>query len=171
MNQERDLIISTINKTITEVKEIMDGMKENKIQVDEIKALRTKLFELEKSLGPKRDWYNEELNRLDTLLNELLEVKMKINLGSIGDMFISIGQNLIDEMKLEEVEKGKGDLLVGDKKVGSIEIKKDSNKDLIIKAEILGITDDFKVDDPVKMYSVISFINTKYNYYSTTNKK
>jgi predicted RNA-binding protein with EMAP domain len=171
MNQERDLIISTINKTITEVKEIMDGMKENKIQVDEIKALRTKLFELEKSLGPKRDWYNEKLNRLDTLLNELLEVKMKINLGSIGDMFISIGQNLIDEMKLEEVEKGKGDLLVGDKKVGSIEIKKDSNKDLIIKAEILGITDDFKVDDPVKMYSVISFINTKYNYYSTTNKK
>jgi len=171
MNEERDHIISTINKTITEVKEIMDGMKENKTRIDEIKTLRTRLYELEKSLGPKRDWYNEKLNELDTLLNELLEVKLKINLGSIGDMFKSIGKNLIDEMKLEEVEEGKGTLLVGGKKVGSIEVKEDSHKDLIIKAEILGITDDFKVDDPIKMYSVISFINTKYNYYSTTNKK
>lgn len=149
----------------------MDGMKENKEQIDEIKALRTRLYELEKSLGPKRDQYNEKLKRLDTLLNELLEVKLKINLGSIGDMFKSIGQNLIDEMKLEEVEKGKGVLKVSGKKVGSIEVKETNNKDLIIKAEILGITDNFKVDDPIKMYSVISFINTKYNYYSTTNNK
>jgi hypothetical protein len=42
--------------------------------------------------------------------------------------------------------------------------------ELRIKAEVLGISDEFQVDDPNRMFSIISFINTKYNYYSTTEK-
>lgn len=170
MNQDRDLLISTINKTILEIKKVRDELKENKTQIDEIKALRARLFELEKALGPRRDWFAEKLSSLDVLMNELLVFKFKIISGSVDEMFNSIEKNLIDGMSFKRISKEKGDLYIDSQKVGSVEVIKESEYILKIKAEVLGSSDDFQVDDPNKMFSIISFINTKYNYYSTTNQ-
>lgn len=178
LEQKRDLLISTINKTITEVKVIRDEMKKNKMYIDEIQDIKQRLSNLQSSLGPKRDWFSEKSNSLDTVLNELLELKLEINVDSVDDMFKCIRQNLIDDMNLENVSKekgdlivGKGDLTVGDENVGSIEVKKDrDNNELKIIAEVLGIKEDFQVDNPYRMFSIITFINTKYNYYSTINQ-
>lgn len=170
MDQDRDLLISTINKTITQVKNIKEEMKKNKVHLDEIQDLRNKLNALEIALSPRKSWFSEKIKLLDTLLKELLVIRFKIISGSVDEMFNSIDKNLIDGMKLNRINNEHGELILKDEKIGSIEVKGDSDHELRIKAEVLGISDEFKVDDPNRMFSVISFINTKYNYYSTTEK-
>ncbi len=171
MNQDRDLLISTINKTIIEIKKVKDELKENKTQIDGIKALRARLYELERALGPRRDWFAEKLCSLDVLMNELLVFKFKIISNSVDEMFNIIEKNLIDGMSLSMISKEKGELYIDNQKIGSVEVKNEAEHILKIKAEILGICDEFQVHDPNRMFSIISFINTKYNYYSTTEKK
>lgn len=170
MNQDRDLLISAINKTIIEIKKVKDELKENKTQIDEIKALRARLYELERALGPRRDWFAEKLSSLEVLMNELLAFKFKIISNSVDEMFNIIEKNLIDGMSLSMISKEKGELYIDNQKVGCVEVKKEAEHILKITAEVLGINDEFQVDDPNRMYSIISFINTKYNYYSTTRQ-
>ena len=90
MNQERDQLISTINKTITEIKEIRDKLKTSKTQIDEIKVIRSKLYELEKALGPKKNWFAEKISSLNILLNELLVFKFKIISGSVDETYVGV---------------------------------------------------------------------------------
>lgn len=169
MGYDRDILISTINKTIIEIKKVRDELKDSKAQIDEIKGLRARLFELERALGPRRDWFVEKLSSLDELINELSVFKFKVISSSVDEMFNSIEKNLIDGMSFSRISNEKGDLCIGNNKVGSVEIIKEAEHVLKIKAEVLGSSDDFQVDDPNKMYSIISFINTKYNYYSTAD--
>lgn len=170
MDFERDILISTINKTITEIKKVRDELKENKAQIDKVKGLRARLFELERALGPRRDWYAEKLSSLDELMSELSVFKFKVISSSVDEMFNSIEKNLIDGMSFSRVSNEKGDLYADNKKVGSVEVIREPEHVLKIKVEVLGSSDDFQVDDPNKMYSIISFINTKYNYYSTADQ-
>lgn len=170
MDQDRDLLISTINETITEVKKIKEEMKKNKMHIDEIQDLRSRLNALEIALSPRKNWFSEKINLLDTLLKELLVIKFKIISSSVDEMFNSIDKNLIDGMKLNRINNDHGELILKDEKIGSIEVKEDSDNELRIKAEVLGISDEFQVDNPSRMFSIISFINTKYNYYSTSER-
>ncbi|GEM_PF-1879267 len=170
MDQDRDLLISTINETIAEVKNIKEEMKKNKMHIDEIQDLRSRLYALEIALSPKRNLFSEKINLLDALLKELLVIKFKIISGSVDEMFNSIDKNLIDGMKLNRINDEQGELILKDEKIGSIEVRENSDNELRIKTEVLGISDEFQVDDPNRMFSIISFINTKYNYYSTTEK-
>ncbi|MEG0181151.1 MAG: hypothetical protein RR657_04615 [Peptostreptococcaceae bacterium] len=48
--------------------------------------------------------------------------------------------------------------------VGSIEIIDKINSDIKIKVVVYNNSDIFTIQDPLKMYSIISFINTKFNY-------
>lgn len=55
-------------------------------------------------------------------------------------------------------------IIFKDEEVGNIEILEDCRPDIKIRVKVYNNVDEFTVQDPFKMYSIISFINTKFNY-------
>lgn len=82
------------------------------------------------------------------------------------EMFNVIGKNLLDGMILKnvvDVENIKSIFFKGEE-VGNIEVLEDCRPDIKIRVRVYNNIDEFTVQDPFKMYSIISFINTKFNY-------
>jgi sugar-specific transcriptional regulator TrmB len=164
MQEIRDNIISTINKARDEIISIKSDIDSNKQVVEEIKDLIARLKQIEVALKPRQRWFKEKIDSLDLILKELLEMRFNIMLDTTHKMFEIIGKNLIDGMYLEEKEENLMDLMFNQERIGSIEVIEDYKPDIKIRVTVFENFDDFDVNEPCRMYSIISFINTKFNY-------
>ena len=86
-------------------------------------------------------------------------------------MFDVINANLLNGMKLED----DGDLTEEDLQkskiikynnntIGKVNILDENGSRLYIQVKVYNFIDKFEVDNPYRMYHIISFINTKFNY-------
>lgn len=166
MEFRKQNIVDLINKAKEEIEIIKKSSMENKETIEEINSLKVKLKEIEIALKPTQKDINRRITSLDSILGELSDIKSDIVLSMEEKMFSVIEKNLLDGMKLEIVEGNRDIKLItfDGEKVGHIEVLENCKPDIKIKVRIYSNSDEFIVQDPFRMYSIISFINTKFNY-------
>ena len=155
-----------INNAKNEVESITKESLDNKKTIDEITDVIRKLNDIKNVLEPKKKALNHKISKFNTILKSIENLKSEEILNDKDKMFIVIDKNLLDEMYLENVESNDGLKYISynKKRVGSIEVLGDCGTDIKIRVKVYGNNDEFIVQDPYKMYSIISFINTKFNY-------
>lgn len=94
----------------------------------------------------------------------LLELRYDITLENTDKMFDIINKNLLDGMCLENGNDNARDIIFEEEKVGIIEILEQYKPETRIRVTVYENSDEFDVQEPSRMYSIISFINTKFNY-------
>ncbi|CAK7037239.1 hypothetical protein [Tissierella sp.] len=164
MEEFRDNIITTINKARDEIISLKNDIDSNKRTIEEIREIIDKLKEIEVALKPKQKWFKEKVNSLDLILKELLEMRYDIMSDATDKMFEIIEKNLIDGMYLQIESENVRDIIFGGEKVGSIEVLEERKPEIRIRVTVYENSDEFDVQEPSRMYSIISFINTKFNY-------
>lgn len=166
MEGYRDNVITTINKAREEIINFREDLDTNRKTVEEIKDIIKRLKEIEQALKPPQKWFKDKVKSLDLILKELLEIRYDITLGNTGKMFEIVDINLLDGMYLENGNGNNNarDIVFEEEKVGSIEVLEQYKPELRIRVTVYENSDEFDVQDPSRMYSIISFINTKFNY-------
>lgn len=166
MEFRKQNIMYLINMTKKEIEIIKKSSIENKKTIEEINSLKGKLKEIEDALKPKQQDIKYRITSLDLILKQLSDIKLDIELSMEENMFNVIEKNLLDGMKFEIVEGNKGIKLITfeGEKVGDIEVLENCELGIKIKVRIYDSSNEFIVQDPFRMYSIISFINTKFNY-------
>lgn len=166
MDVRKKDIIELVNKAKDVIERIKKSSVEDKKTMDEINMLMTKLKDIKTVLEPKQKTLKERIANLNSILEELSDIKSDIILSKQDDMFKVIEKNLLDGMALKNVEETENIKLIifESKEVGSIEVLEESRPDIHIRVTVYNNSDEFTVQDPYKMYSIISFINTKFNY-------
>lgn len=164
-SRKRD-IIELVNRAKEEIEKIKKSSIENKETIDEINSLKVKLKEIEDALKPNQQNIKRRIASLNSILEELSDIKSDIVLSMEEEMFNVIGKNLLDGMVLEKVVNTENlkSIIFKDEEVGNIEILEDCRPDIKIRVKVYNNVDEFTVQDTFKMYSIISFINTKFNY-------
>lgn len=161
-------LVTTINKARDEIFNLRNDMEANKDTVQEIKDIINTLREIESALKPTQKWFKEKINSLDLILEELSQIRYDITLENTDKMFNIIDKNLLDGMKLGPTEDEYiKEILFNNEKVGSIEVLEENKPEIIIRVTVYENSDRFDVIEPNRMYSIISFINTKFNYKET----
>jgi len=162
----RQDIIEIVNKAKDEIEKIRKSSIEDKKTMDEISLLIAKLKDIKTALEPKQKTLKERIANLNSILEELSDIKFDIILNDSDNIFNAIEHNLLDGMSLRSVEDTKNIKLIifEGEEVGSIEVLEENKPDIKIRVMIYNNTDEFPIYDPLKMYSIISFINTKFNY-------
>lgn len=164
MEEFRDNIITAINKVKNEIVSLKNDLESNKRTMGEIKEIIDKLKELEVSLKPKQRWFKQKINSMDLILEELLEVRYNIMLDASGRMFGIVEKNLIDGMYLQGKNDNVKDIIFEGGNIGSIEVLEEYKPEIKIRVTVYENYDEFDVQEPSRMYSIISFINNKFNY-------
>ncbi|EPR08119.1 hypothetical protein [Ruminiclostridium papyrosolvens] len=166
MEDKRDMLIDLVKKIKDEISKIKDELVKNKKEVTEVKEIINNLKTLEKSLNPKQKWYKEKIESLDIILNQLQEIRFDIFLETVDDMFKVIGSNLMYGMKLKEKDGNKDIMLIEfeENNVGSIEILEEHKPDIKIGVTVYNNYEEFEIHEMLRIYSIISYINTKFNY-------
>lgn len=157
-------IIGLINKAKIEIEEVKKGRTENKETIDEISSLKGKLQDIEKALRPVKMEMEDRIKNLNLILNELSKIKSDIILSKKEQMLNVIEKNLLDGIVLES-EEGNKKLIRFDKTpIGFIEVLEEDIPDIKIRVTVYNNNDEYIIEDPLKIYNIISFINTKFNY-------
>lgn len=159
-------IIELVNKAKEEIENTKKISIENKETIDEINSLKERLKEIEDAIKPNQQNIKRRIANLNSILEELSDIKSDMVLSMEEEMFNVIGKNLLDGMILKsvvDIENIKSIIFKGEE-VGNIEILEDCRPDIKIRVKVYNNIDEFIVHDPFKMYSIISFINTKFNY-------
>lgn len=166
METRKQDIIDLLNKAKDEIERINKSSIEDKRTMDEINSLIAKLKDIKTALEPKQKIIKERINNLSLILKELSDIKFDIILSRQSEMFNVIEKNLLDGMSLENVEEYENIKLIifEGEEVGSIEVLEESKPDIKIRVTVYNSTDEFTIQETLKMYSIISFINTKFNY-------
>lgn len=166
MEAKKKDLIELVNRAKEEIENIKKSSIQNKETIDEINSLKGKLKEIEDVLKPNQQTIKRRIDRLNTILEELSDIKFDIVLSMKEEMFNVIEKNLLDGMSLKSVEDTENIKLIifESEEVGSIEVLEESRPDIKISVKVYNNSDEFIVQDPFKMYSIISFINTKFNY-------
>lgn len=159
-------LMELVNRAKEEIEKVKKNSVENKKAVDEINNLIENLKEIKNALAPKQKYLKERIDSLNLILEEVSEIKSDIILSKEYEMFKVIDKNLLDGMSLDLVEdkENKKRIEYNGKDVGSIEILAECRPDIKIRVNVYNNSDEFIVSDPLKMYSIISFINTNFNY-------
>lgn len=159
-------IIELVNRAKEEIENIKKSSIENKETIDEINSLKRRLKVIEDALKPKQQNIKSRIARLNSILEELSDIKSDIVLSMEEEMFNVIEKNLLDGMILKRVVDMENIKLIifKDEDVGNIEVLEDCRPDIKIRVNVHNNVDEFTVQNPFKMYSIISFINTKFNY-------
>lgn len=165
----KDYIIDAINKSKDEVISIRNDIEYNKENIDEIKDIIERLKLIELSLKPKQKWFKEKINSLDAIYMELSETRYDIMFDKTDIMFEIIEKNLLDDMYLESVKNNSylRNIKFNGEKVGSIEVLEEYKPEIKIRVNVYENSHEFDIYEPYRMYSIISFINTKFNYKET----
>lgn len=164
-SSKRD-IIDLLNRAKEEIESIKKSTIQNKETIDEINSLKGKLKEIEEALKPSKQIIKRRLDSLNSILEELSDIKSDMVLSMEEEMFNVIEKNLLDGMVLEKVKDLKNIryIIFNDEEVGGIEVLENCRPDIKIRVKVYKNVDEFIIKDPFKMYSIISFINTKFNY-------
>ncbi|MBC2727115.1 hypothetical protein [Desulfosporosinus sp.] len=171
IEDDKDKIIATINRVIEEIEELKDDLSSKRKDTEEIKDISIRLKQIELALKPKQKWFKEKIDSLDDALKELTEIRFSIMSNMKGKMFEIIHKNLLDGMYLEGVSDNFKNIVFNNVEVGNIEVVEDNTLEIKIRVNVYENTDEFEVHDPCRMYSIISFINTKFNYKLTNTKE
>ena len=171
MIENKDIVLATINETKEEIDRFRIEIVAKGKQLPDIKAIAKSLTGIEKVIADIKKLCNDEMETLQRKFTNLTYIQMKELLNKTDTMFDVINDNLLNGMQLrtlvrEEnsiIEKEKG-IWFEDKKVGCIKILEGLEDGLWIEVLIINYKDKFDVTNPYKMYPVISFINTKFNY-------
>lgn len=164
----RGNIVDVINRAKDEIINLRNDIESNKDTVQEIKDIISRLRELETAIKPTQRWFKEKINSLDLVLEELSEIRYDITLENTNEMFETIDRNLLDGMKLEDTDNEYlKEILFNNEKVGSIEVIDENKPEVTIRVTVYENSDEFDIREPRRMYSIISFINTKFNYKET----
>lgn len=166
METRKQDIIELVNKAKKEIEEAKKSSVENKETMDEINSLKRKLKEIEDALKPNQQNVKRRIASLNSILEELSDIKSDIVLSMEEEMFYVIEKNLLDDMILKRVVDTENirTIIFKDEEVGDIEVLEDCRPNIKIRVKVYNNVDEFTVQDPFKMYSIISFINNKFNY-------
>lgn len=165
MEDYKNNIVDIINKAKEEIISLRDDLASNKEDVEEIRDIINRLKNIEAALVPKKKWFKQRIERLEDTLEELSNIRFDIMLNDTNKMFETIDNNLIDGMELEDVENNNllKNLVFNGVKVGSVEVLQDYKPEIRIKVTVYENWEEFDVHQTLRMYSIISFINTKFN--------
>lgn len=99
-------------------------------------------------------------------MEDIADIKSEIILEKRDDIFKVIGKNLLDGIVLENINGTENvkSILYDREQVGKVEVLEECKPDMRIRVEVYNNIDEFIIQDTLKMYSIISFINTKFNY-------
>ena len=171
MKENKDIVLATINETKEEIDRFKIELIAKGKQLPDIKAIAKSLTGIEKVILDIKKLCNDETETLQKKFVNLTYIQMKELLNKTDTMFDVIHDNLINGMKLKSLEREENSIIEKEKeiwfednKVGSIKILDEVEDGLWIEVLINNYKDKFDVNNPYKMYPVISFINTKFNY-------
>lgn len=166
MENKKDYLEKLINKTIKEIDTINKSNVDDKNTIEEISCLMAKLKDIKVALEPKQKTLNKRISNLNSILGELTNIKFDLMLSRQDEMFNVIERNLLDGMSLKSIDETINirSIMFEGVNVGSIEVLEESKPDIKIRVTVYNNTDEFNITDTLKMYSIISFINTKFNY-------
>lgn len=165
LENNRGSLIEIINQLKEEVECLKEGYLEDKGTLEKVNNLTTQLKEIEKVLKPKQKDIKEKIKKLDGILEELSEIKFDIILEQIDEIYRNIDKNLLDGMNLSKDQYNSGQIIVFEnEKVGKIELLEEYRPQIRILVTIYDKREEFEVNDPIRIYNIISFVNTNFNY-------
>lgn len=166
MNEIKKHLIDLINEAKEEIESEQKNVDRNKEIIDKIKKVKAELVEIEKALSIVKKDISNKSNILKDIVTEVSDIKSEVILNDQEKIFEVIKKNLPDDMSLKDDEDDELIKMIfsQNKRIGSIEIIKGYDCQIRIKAEVYNNTEDFIVQDPLKVYNIISFIITKFNY-------
>lgn len=165
MEKDNNKIISLINQLELETDIIINTLKKDKETLDKVKYLEAKLKEVEKILNPKVNTLKNELYNINKILNELKNMKGDLILDNIGKIYENIRQNLLDGMDLLKTENNNDRVIIFEnEKVGKMNVLENNEPNVIIGVQVYDKKEEFEINNPVRTYNIISFINTNFNY-------
>jgi seryl-tRNA synthetase len=159
-------ITELIDRAKEEVEKAKRSSIEHKKSIDEVNELIEKLEAIKTALAPKQKDLKDSINNLNLILEELSDIKSDIILSKEDEMFNVIDKNLLDGMSLNLSKENENEKIIKFKgeRVGSIEVLEECRPDIKIRVEVYDNIDEFPIGNTLKVYSIISFINTKFNY-------
>lgn len=166
-NPKQEVIINTIKETKDEIKSFKQKISDKGNELPEISSIAKSLKGIEKVITDIKKICINEGKTLQEILDELTQVQVEELLNRTELMFSVIGENLQKDMELTEFlpnNENKREISYQDEIIGELSIKEDEDGTLKIKVTINKHEDSFAVESPYKMYPIISFINTKFNY-------
>lgn len=170
MNNET-VVLKTINETKDKILSFRNELIYKGKQIPDMKSISRSLLGVEKTINDIKILCNDENKSLDCIVENLNYAQSKELLGMTVTMFDVINANLLNGMKLED----DGDLTEEDLQkskiikynnntIGKVNILDENGSRLYIQVKVYNFIDKFEVDNPYRMYHIISFINTKFNY-------
>lgn len=165
MEGNKENLIELINQIKEETDIIRKKCLEDQSILDKVKVLSTQLKEIENVLNPKKNKFKENINRLDEILFELSNIKFEKISEKIEEMFENIDKNLLDGMSLSNIEDTHDQLIIFEnREVGKIEVLDEYKPQVKIAVTIYDKSEEFEINDHIRIYNIISFINTNFNY-------
>ena len=171
MNDNKDIVLTTINDTKEEIKSFKRKLTDKGKQLPDVKSIANSLKDIDKVVNSIKKLCTDETKVLESLIENLSYAQIKELLNKTDIMFDVINDNLPNGMELRTVEKYDNDEFEKTKEiwfdgniVGRVQILDETKETLYIKVTINDCIDTFEVVMPNRMYHIISFINTKFNY-------
>lgn len=170
MKQNQDVVLSTINLAKEEIEDFKKSIIDKSKKLPNIKAIADDLKNIGIVVNAIKKLCDEEQIKMEKILSELTYVQIIELLDKTDVMFGVINDNLINGMNLKEVyiqeklDKRVREIWADNEKIGKIEVNDNEGEVLFIEVSINQYVDKFELIKPNKVYPVITFINTKYNY-------
>jgi hypothetical protein len=171
MSENRDIVLTTINETKEEIESFKKALIAKGKQLPDIKAIAKSLAGIEKVISDIKKLCNDETEILQKIFENLTYTQKKELLKKTDVMFDVISENLPYGMELKNTEnedykqsKNIRVIWFDDKKIGEIKILSEEEGALNIEVSVNENIDKFEVIKPNRMYHIVSFINTKFNY-------
>lgn len=165
MEMDNSIFIKLINDMEKEIKVLKEIYKSDKQYVDEIDDIILKLRNIQDAFRPKEKILKNKIKEIDRLLNEIENKRGDIILTEVDNIYENVRRNLLDGMSLQKLANNSARLIVFEnKEVGKIDILEKHKHNFVISVEIYDKKEEFEINDPIRTYNIISFINTNFNY-------
>lgn len=169
--ENKDVVLSTINETKGEISNFKQALEAKSKELPNIPQIKDQLTLIGKVVREIKTLCDNEGKNLQTIFENLTYTQIKELLDKTELMFDVISENLPNGMEVkkaysdaEEELDMKRDIYYENELVGEILICDDSDEKLKIKVQINKNEKDFEVEKPYRMYHIISYINTTFNY-------
>lgn len=165
MERENSIFIKLINDMEREIKNLKGIYESDKQYVDEIDVIISKLKNIQSAFKPKEKILKERIRGINKILTDIEDIRSNKILKGIGEIYINIENNLLDGMEFRETENNNERLIVFENnEVGRINVLKNEEQNIIMGVNIYDKKEEFEINNPVRTYNIISFINTNFNY-------
>lgn len=162
----KEKIAFEINAILIEIQSLRKDLESSKSNLNELKSISKRITDIQKELNPNKNYYDDRIKNLNTNLKQLKNIEDSLCLDNFDQMFIAINNNLIDGMHIKENKDNPRfrKIVYEDKEVGFIEAIGEEAIDFDIRIRINDLEAEWKVENTGKIYTIVSFINNKFNY-------